>query len=179
MTAFDHLRQSNYMPQKKPLAESGHIPLSSQFEPILRPLTNHCFGCGVANKQSMKLVFYSEGVDDRVICRFKLSRRYEGPPRHAHGGVIATLLDEAMGKANKLANVVAMTRTMEVEYLRPVPLYTSLLVRAWGTKRDGRKHWVAGEVTTESGDVLAQGRGFFLAVDRERVLKALKISSTK
>jgi acyl-coenzyme A thioesterase PaaI-like protein len=167
------------MPLRKSTSEIGHAPLKSQFEPILRTMSNHCFGCGRANPHGMGLVFYREGPPDRALCRFRLSRRYEGPPRHAHGGIIATLLDEAMGKANKLADVVAMTRTMEVDYLRPVPLYTPLLLRAWGTKREGRKHWIAAEITNEDGDVLAVGRGLFLAVDRDRVLKALKISSKK
>jgi hypothetical protein len=111
------------MPRKtivpKSTSEIGHTPLKSQFEPILRTMRNHRFGCGRANPHGMGLVFYREGPPDRAICRFKLSRRYEGPPRHAHGGVIATLLDEAMGKANKLADVVAMTRTME--YARGAP----------------------------------------------------------
>jgi acyl-coenzyme A thioesterase PaaI-like protein len=171
---LSNLREYKLMPRKSP-SEIGHAPLRSQFEPILRTMSNHCFGCGRANPHGMGLVFYREGPPDRAVCRFKLSRRYEGPPRHAHGGVIATLLDEAMGKCNKLADVVAMTRTMEVDYLRLVPLRTSLLVRAWSTKRQGRKHWVAGEITTEDGQVLARGHGFFLGVDREFALKALKL----
>jgi uncharacterized protein (TIGR00369 family) len=51
-----------------------------------------------------------------------LDKRYTGPPGHCHGGIIATILDDAMGKVNKLRHVVALTREMTVEYLKPVPL---------------------------------------------------------
>ena len=61
-------------------------------------------------------------------CRFRLSKRYTGPPGHCHGGIIATILDDAMGKVNKLRHVIALTREMTVEYIKPVPLYKPLRV---------------------------------------------------
>jgi uncharacterized protein (TIGR00369 family) len=162
------------MPTKNPGRKSaaGHAPLSSQFEAMLPARTNHCFGCGPANREGLRLRFFSEGVDDRAICKVNMPKRYEGPPGHLHGGIIATLLDEAMGKANKLAGVVAMTRTMEVEYLRPVPLKTPLLLEGWGVKREGRKHWNAAEIRTEDGKVLARSTGLFIAIDTARALAA-------
>jgi uncharacterized protein (TIGR00369 family) len=152
---------------------AGHAPLSSQFSAILPARTNHCFGCGPANREGLRLKFFAEGVEDRAICKVQVPQRYEGPPGHVHGGIIATLLDEAMGKANKLAGVVAMTRTMEVEYLRPVPLRRTLVVEGWGIKRDGRKHWNAAEIRSEDGEVLARSTGLFIAIDTARALEAL------
>src|SRR4026209_2067131 len=87
-----------------------------------RIVKNECFGCGKDNPQGMRLRFYLDEKRLRCIGRFRLAKRYQGPPGHAHGGVIATLLDEAMGKVNKLRHVIALTKTMEIEYLRPVPL---------------------------------------------------------
>ncbi len=162
------------MPDAKPRsAAAGHAPLSSKFEAMLPPRTNRCFGCGPANRDGLRLKFFSEGIDDRAICTVKMPQRYEGPPGHLHGGIIATLLDEAMGKANKLAGVVAMTRTMEIEYLRPVPLKVPLTLEGWGVKREGRKHWNAAEIRAEDGEVLARSTGLFIAIDTERALAAL------
>src|SRR6516164_6164241 len=91
---------------------------------------NHCFGCGPDNPEGMRLKF-SVGDDGKsFVCRFKLSQRYVGPPGHAHGGIIATILDEAMGKVNKLRHVVALTREIKVEYRKPVPLYQPLRVES-------------------------------------------------
>src|SRR3569833_1392410 len=83
---------------------------------------NHCFGCGPDNSEGMRLNFQLSESGRSFVSRFKLAKKYVGPPGHAHGGIIATILDEAMGKANKLKQVIALTRQMTVEYLRPVPL---------------------------------------------------------
>ena len=156
-----------------PKSAAGHAPLSSQFSAMLPARTNHCFGCGPANREGLRLKFFAEGVDDRAVCRVQIPHRYEGPPGHLHGGIIATLLDEAMGKANKLAGVIAMTRTMEVEYLRPVPLKKTLVIEGWGVKREGRKHWNAAEIRSEGGEVLARSTGLFIAIGTASALAAL------
>ena len=83
---------------------------------------NNCFVCGMDNPEGMRLKFVLDEERQTFVCRFRLSKRYTGPPGHCHGGVIACILDDAMGKVNKLHHVVALTREMTVEYLRPVPL---------------------------------------------------------
>ena len=132
---------------------------------------NHCFACGKDNPHGMHLKFFFDEGHHRAWCRFKLPRKYQGPPGHAHGGIIATILDEAMGKVNKLRSAVALTSSMQVEYLKPVPLGKPLLVE--GTERSimGRQHLNAAEIRNEAGEVLARSTGVFIAFDPE-VLKA-------
>jgi uncharacterized protein (TIGR00369 family) len=133
--------------------------------------TNHCFACGKDNPEGMGLKFFFDEGHRRAWSRFKLARKYQGPPGHAHGGIIATILDEAMGKVNKLRSVVALTSSMQIQYLRPVPLGKPLL--AEGTERSvrGRRHLNAAEIRDEHGQVLASSTGVFIAVDPE-ALKA-------
>jgi uncharacterized protein (TIGR00369 family) len=132
---------------------------------------NHCFGCGPDNPDGLKLKF-APGEDGRsFICRFRLSSRYVGPPGHAHGGIIATILDEAMGKVNKLRHVVALTREMKVEYLRPVPLGESLIAEGREKYVRGREHINVAEIRNEAGLVLARSRGKFIAIDPVRMFK--------
>src|ERR1700693_2710301 len=78
---------------------------------------DYCFGCGPANPGGLRLKFVLGPGGDSYICKFELSPQFGGPPRYAHGGIIATILDEARGKANKLTSRVALTRRMEVDYL--------------------------------------------------------------
>src|SRR5882724_10613349 len=82
-----------------------------------KPRKNHCFGYGHDNPQGIRLKFSLDEESRQAICHFKLSRKYTGPPGHAHGGIIATILDEAMGKVNKFRNVLALTGSMEIKYL--------------------------------------------------------------
>ena len=94
-----------------------------------------------------------------------LTRLHEGPPGYLHGGIIATLLDEAMSKLNRPLDVLAMTRNLEVEYLRPCPIETPLALVAQHDRRDGRKLFHSATITHPDGTVLARARGFFLAID--------------
>src|SRR2546423_10679436 len=130
---------------------------------------NRCFACGKDNPDGMRLQFLFDEGHHRVWCRFKLPRKYQGPPGHAHGGIIATILDEAMGKVNKLRSVVGLTSSMAIEFLKPVPLGKTLLVE--GLERDvqGRRHFNVAEIRDQDDTVLARSQGVFIAVDPARM----------
>src|SRR5215470_594143 len=130
---------------------------------------NHCFACGQNNPQGMRLKFTIDEKKKMSISRFRLSDRYTGPPGHCHGGIIATILDDAMGKVNKLRNVVAVTKEMTVEYLLPVPLEKPLRVEGREVTVHGRQHTNAAEIMDENGEVLARSRGTFIAIDPEKM----------
>jgi uncharacterized protein (TIGR00369 family) len=134
-----------------------------------KPRKNHCFGCGHDNPQGMRLKFSLDETSRQAICHFKLSRKYTGPPGHSHGGIIATILDEAMGKVNKFRNVLALTRSMEIKYLKPVPLGQALTVSAQEQSVEGRRHINTGEIRNASNEVLARGTATFIAIDPEKI----------
>src|SRR5262249_13584499 len=144
------------MPKPKPL--HGHLSRSHAKSP-----QNHCFACGKDNPHGMRLKFFIDEAQRLAICKVKLARRYQGPPGHAHGGIIATILDEAMGKINKLSNVIALTKSMNVEYLKPVPLGKPLTVTARAQNINGREHTNLAEISDEHGEVLARSSGLFIA----------------
>jgi uncharacterized protein (TIGR00369 family) len=132
-------------------------------------ISNHCFGCGPGNEAGLRLKFVLDDERQRFICRFRLQGRFVGPPGHAHGGIIATILDEAMGKVNKLHNVTALTAKMEVNYLKPVPLSKTLIVEGWEVRVSGREHIHAAEIRNLEGQVLAASTGKFIEIDPHRV----------
>jgi uncharacterized protein (TIGR00369 family) len=128
-----------------------------------------CFGCGPANPSGLHLNFALSPDGKSYICEFELGIHFSGPPGHAHGGIIATILDEAMGKANKLKSKVALTRRMEVEYLRPVPLGRPLVVEGRVSRVRGRALYNSAELRGAKGEVLARSRGKFLAIDAKKM----------
>ena len=130
---------------------------------------NHCFVCGKDNPDGMGLRFTYDEERDCFVCRFRLGKRYTGPPGHSHGGIIATILDEAMGKVNKLRHVVAVTSEMTVNYLKPVPLKHPLRVESREVKVTGRKHINMAEILNEKGEVLARSQGLFIAIDPNKM----------
>jgi uncharacterized protein (TIGR00369 family) len=158
---------------------------SRQDENASSLLTNRCFGCGPANKHGLKLRFALDYAAGTSTAKVKLARRFEGPPGHVHGGIIATLMDEAMGKVNKIHDVVAMTRHMEIDYLRPCPLAQLLTVTGGFVRRDGRKIFLHGEIHNAAGELLVRAKGLFIVIDpsaffakhsKERVSEACPVA---
>ncbi len=149
------------MPRKR--QASGHDTK------LVRIHRNYCFACGKDNPHGMHLKFYLNDAGDRFLCRLKLPQRYWGPPKHAHGGIIATILDEARGKVNKLRHVIALTSRMEVQYLKPVPLGKPLMVESWESSVRGRRHVNVAEIRNDKGETLAKGRAVFIAIDPHKM----------
>jgi uncharacterized protein (TIGR00369 family) len=130
---------------------------------------NFCFGCGKNNPEGMRLRFTYDEKRNCFVCRFRLGKRYTGPPGHCHGGIIATILDEAMGKVNKLGNVIALTSEITVNYRKPVPLNKPLRVESREVEVEGRRHVNMAEILNEKGEVLARSRGLFIAIDPHKM----------
>lgn len=135
----------------------------------LKIARNYCYGCGPDNPEGMRLTFKLDEDAKRFVSRFRLAHKYCGPPGHAHGGVIATILDEAMGKVNKLRHVVAVTAEMTVNYIKPVPLGKWLLAEGWEKRVRGRVHINVAEIRNEKGEVLARSTGRFIAIDPHKM----------
>lgn len=137
--------------------------------PYVKLQKNYCFVCGQNNPQGMRLKFTLDEARQTFVCRFRLGKRYTGPPGHTHGGIIASILDDAMGKVNKLHHVIALTKEMTVEYLKPVPLHKPLRVEGREQSVHGRQHINVAEIMNEKGEVLARSRGTFIAIDPEKM----------
>ena len=148
----------------------SHLPagLAPSLARTVDERTNFCFGCGPDNPQGLHLTFTVDAADPKNITAtstVSLSRMHEGPPGYIHGGILATLIDEAMSKLNRPLDVLAMTRHMEVDYLRPAPLHTPLTLTARHLRREGRKLFHSAELSAQDGTVLTRGKGLFLVVD--------------
>jgi uncharacterized protein (TIGR00369 family) len=126
--------------------------------------TNHCFGCGGANEEGMRLTFVQDNQRRRIVGRFVLGERYQGGGGMGHGGIIATLLDEAMGKVCRFREVRAVTAELTVEYLKPVKVQEEIIVEGWETEQKGRNLFHVGEIRNAAGDVLARGKGRFVII---------------
>jgi len=144
----------------------------------LRKLTprpdNTCFGCGAANAKGMKLEFESDDEQKRIHGRFRIGTEYQGGPGFLHGGIIALLLDEAMGKVNRFSGVQAVTSRLSIEYKRPVRVDADIVVEASQVERNGNSLVHEGEIRDAEGRLLAKGRGTFVVVNREEYARKVR-----
>ena len=134
---------------------------------------NHCFGCGAANEAGMKLPFELDLDERRTRGRFSLGKNYAGGGGFAHGGIIAVVLDEAMGKLSKLTDERAVTAEMTVVYRKPVPVDREICVQGWQEEEKGRNRFRVAEIRDSRGELLARGTGRFVVVNEEHFAKAL------
>jgi uncharacterized protein (TIGR00369 family) len=125
---------------------------------------NKCFGCGGDNAGGMKLTFEQDNVNRRIVGRFVLGERYQGGGGFAHGGIIAVLLDEAMGKVCRFREVRAVTAEMTVEYLKPINVLQEIIVEGRETEQKGRNISMASEIRDTAGVMLARGKARFVII---------------
>ena len=124
-----------------------------------------CYGCGDANPEGLHVEFEVEGT--LVTGRFTPRKVHQGFPGLAHGGIAASVMDEAMGWAMNAAGAWAMTARMEVRYRRPLPLDSEVTVTAQVTRDRGRRLEAEARLITASGELLAEATGLFLRMPEE------------
>jgi uncharacterized protein (TIGR00369 family) len=135
---------------------------------LLKPNpTNRCFGCGGANERGMQLTYEQDDAARRIRGNFRLGPQYQGAGGFIHGGIIATVLDEVMGKVTRFRAVRAVTAELTVEYLRPISVDEDLVVEGYESEMSGRNLFMVGEIRNVSGKVLARSKGRFVIVDRD------------
>jgi acyl-coenzyme A thioesterase PaaI-like protein len=129
-------------------------------------ITHHelCFGCGQANLFGLQLEV-SETDDGSVAGRFFVKQDHQGPPGYAHGGILATALDEAMALLVHAQGVHAFTTGLEIRLRAPAAVGAFVDVTARLESRDGRRLEVLADASSDGAQV-ATARGTFVEVER-------------
>ncbi len=153
---FDALFASWEQDQQAPQSDGDTLP------------SHHpqCLGCGVQNPHGHHLEARREGAT-AVVATHKFDARHVGAPGIAHGGAVATVLDDLYGFLLYAIGNLAVTRKLEVEYLRPVLLDVEYSLRAVSTKPDGRKIRMSATLEDVAGQVIARSVALFLIVEIE------------
>lgn len=141
-----------------------------------------CYGCGRNNPAGLHLQSAWEGDD--VVARFRPRPEHIAVPGFVYGGLLASLIDcHAMATAAAEAERRAgrelgagpagryVTAALTVEYLRPTPMGSELVLRARVTEAGRRRMTVRVSVTaagveTVRGEVVAAPMPDAMAPDR-------------
>jgi acyl-coenzyme A thioesterase PaaI-like protein len=105
-----------------------------------------------------------------VVAEATLGLAYEGPPGYLHGGMSALLMDQVLGSAAVAAGLWGMTVRLELDYRRPVPLRTPLVLRGEVLEDAGRKAVAGGTIALAASpdEPLVAARGIFVAPRPDR-----------
>ena len=132
------------------------------------PHQPNCLGCGTENPASLGLRVRAGGQGVEGDLTF--TAMHEGAPGFAHGGAVATALDDGLGMLLMRLEQPAVTRRLEVDYLRPAFIARRYDIAAWCERIEGRKLWLVAELR-DGTDVVARAAGLFIRVDAEHFLQ--------
>lgn len=124
-----------------------------------------CFGCGKNNPIGLQLEFDLDEKNLTVEGRFTAKREHAGYTGIVHGGIVATMLDEAMLKLVWDVGIPAVTASLEVRLIKPVPVCRELTIRGRVDSQHGRVINTSAEVEDAEGKVLARGRAKCMRVE--------------
>ncbi len=118
--------------------------------------TDLCFGCGKKNPIGLKLKLTWDG---KVIKgEFTPDKLHQGWKNVIHGGILTTVLDEAMGYATYFEKIPCVTGILEIRLRQPVTIGQRLLITAWIAKRARRLVETEAKLTTADGTVVAEAK---------------------
>lgn len=125
---------------------------------------------GDDNPASLGAHFWREG--EQIVMTATFGPAFEGAPGMGHGGVLAALIDEAMGLVVATQRVLAFTAQLNIAFRSPVPMNRPVVARAWIQGREGRKFTV--DAVVKAGEtVLSEATGLFISVDPEKFVENL------
>jgi acyl-coenzyme A thioesterase PaaI-like protein len=119
-----------------------------------QPNSRHCFVCGLESKVGLKLTFYDAGPD-RAEAGYTVPEEYQGYPGLVHGGIMAAMLDEVIGRAAMSGDPdhFTLTARLSLRYRKPVPVAVPLRLVGKVERKKGPLTSGRGELILPDGTV--------------------------
>jgi len=129
----------------------------------------NCFVCGENNPNGLRLNFEIDPEKQVLKTTFVASPTFQGWDGIVHGGIISTLLDEAMAKLVYELGYQAVTALLEIKFKKPAPILEPLLVYGKITEVSKRLIRAKAHIAKMDGTILATGTSTFLQQGASRV----------
>ena len=153
-----------HIPPRHPKAPQSGTKIPSHF--------GHCFGCGDLHPTGLHLVAHvGEGAN--LTAEFTVTHDHQGAPGLAHGGLLSLAFDEALGKLMWLIRSPAVTARLETDFLKPVPMGSTLHITAEISGQVGRKVYTRAEGRLDSpdGPLAVKAAALFVVVPMSHFLE--------
>ena len=131
------------------------------------PYSEGCFVCGTQNPMGLKLKFHRD--KNKIITEFISNENHQGYKGLVHGGILSTLLDEAMGWApTLLTRRMTVSAEITIRFVKPVPLGKKVIVTTQAKKLNRRLFTSTGEISDEEGTIYVMGFGKFIPLSEKK-----------
>jgi acyl-coenzyme A thioesterase PaaI-like protein len=156
--------QGALIPQRHPKAPPIGSKIPSHF--------GHCFGCGELHPTGLHLVAHA-GDGANLTAEFTVTENHQGAPGLAHGGLLSLGMDEALGKLMWLLRAPAVTARLETDFLRPIPMGSTIYISARITGQVSRKVYceAEGRLNSLEGEIAVRAAALFVIVPMNHFLE--------
>ena len=151
------------IPGRHPLAPPAGTRIPSHF--------GYCFGCGELHPTGLHPVAYA-GIGADITSEFVVTENHQGAPGLAHGGLLSLAVDEALGKLMWLLRAPAVTARLETDFIKPVPIGTTLHITAKITGQVNRKVYTSavGRLNAPDGEIALRAAALYVIVPMDHFL---------
>jgi uncharacterized protein (TIGR00369 family) len=131
-----------------------------------------CFACGRQNPLGLHTV-WTVDASGVARTRFVPERHHQGWRGVVHGGILSTLLDEAMAQRLRSTGDGGVTANLNVRFRKPAPTGAPLLVEAALQSEARRVVRLTASVRSESGVCHAEAEGVYIRMSPEQKARGL------
>ena len=124
---------------------------------------SRCFACGPEHPRGLRLHFVTT-EDGAMSAEWTPTSDLEGYGGIVHGGIVSTVLDEAMAKVVAAAGLQALTAELRVRFRQQTPSGAPLRIRGWIASRKRRMIQTEAASLAADGSELAHAWAVFLPV---------------
>ena len=115
----------------------------------------------------IRLAYWTRDEDRAFVGKVWFGPHAEGPPMCAHGGSLAAVLDDAMGRSLWAAGYRVLAGTLEFKYRSRCPLLRVHRIETRLVRHEGRRLYTEGAILAEDGTVRTEGTGTFVQISEE------------
>ncbi len=123
-----------------------------------------CFVCGQDNRGGLRLLFSLDKEGKTLAADFTPEKTWQGYKDVVHGGIISTVLDEAMTKLAYSLGMNAVTGRLTVRFKKPLMVGEKVRVTGRIIKESGRTVEAGAEAVKDDGTVVAAAEGLLVKI---------------
>lgn len=124
------------------------------------------FTRGFEDGLGFEYVIFKNNDEKRTVCLFQGGPYLQGVPGLLHGGAMATMIDVALGSCTGGA---VMTANLNINFKRPVPLCSVVVINSQLDKLEGRKLFLSCNVrSVDEKTLYSEATGLFIKLDPEK-----------
>jgi uncharacterized protein (TIGR00369 family) len=137
-----------------------------------QPNSRHCFVCGVENDFGLRLNFF-ETNSGEVVVDTVIPDRFQGYPGVVHGGIVASLVDEVLGRVHMGEDPensrFMYTLKLSVHYRKPVPTNTPIRIIGQAAKSKSKTATSTAKILDQDGHLLVEADALLINMPEENL----------